>query len=105
MTYIIRAQIGIVGVDGDTMKKKTKATNDNWIPTWNELIEFPLTVPQLALLRVEVSEHDASGNSDFAGQTCLPVWELRQGIRAVPLYNREGVKYKFVKLLMRFEFV
>ncbi|KAI3458551.1 hypothetical protein Pfo_015214 [Paulownia fortunei] len=94
------AKIGIVGVPADTMKKKTKTMNDNWIPTWDELFEFPLTVPELALLRIEVRE-----KGEFAGQTCLPVSELRKGIRAVPLYSRKGVKYKCVKLLMRFEFV
>ncbi|KAI3458552.1 hypothetical protein Pfo_015215 [Paulownia fortunei] len=99
------AKIGIVGVPADIIKKKTKTMDDNWIPTWDELFEFPLTVPELALLRIEVREHNASAKSEFAGQTCLPVSELRKGIRAVPLYSRKGVKYKSVKLLMRFEFV
>ncbi|KAL3837750.1 hypothetical protein ACJIZ3_022341 [Penstemon smallii] len=99
------AKVGIAGVPADTMKKKTKQIEDNWIPTWDELFEFPLTVPELALLRIEVREYDASGKGKLAGQTCLPVWELRKGIRAVPLYSRKGEKYKCVKLLMRFEFV
>ncbi|CAA0834406.1 Phosphoinositide phospholipase C 2 [Striga hermonthica] len=94
------AKMRIVGVAADTMKMKTKAMVDSWIPTWDESFEFPLTVPELALLGVEVRE-----NGEFAGQTCLPVWELRRGFRAVPLYNRKGVKYKCVKLLVRFEFV
>lgn len=98
-------QIGIVGVGGDSMKKKTKTVDDNWIPTWDEVFEFPLRVPELALLRVEVREEDASGKTQFAGQTCLPVWELRTGVRAVPLYTRKGGKYKRVKLLIRFQFL
>ncbi|KAK4480705.1 hypothetical protein RD792_013787 [Penstemon davidsonii] len=98
-------KVGIAGVPADTMKKKTKQIEDNWIPTWDELFEFPLTVPELALLRIEVREYDASVKGKLAGQTCLPVWELRKGIRAVPLYSRKGEKYKCVKLLMRFEFV
>ncbi|GFP87795.1 phosphoinositide phospholipase c 2 [Phtheirospermum japonicum] len=83
------AKIGIVGVPADTMKKKTKEMDNSWVPTWDESFEFPLTVPELALLRILVRE-----NGEFAGQTCLPVSELRKGIRTVPLYDRKGVKYK-----------
>ncbi|XP_010534599.1 PREDICTED: phosphoinositide phospholipase C 2 [Tarenaya hassleriana] len=98
-------RVGIAGVPADSIMKKTKTLEDNWIPAWDEVFEFPLTVPELALLRVEVHEYDMSEKDDFGGQTCLPVWELRQGIRAIPLHNRKGEKYKSVKLLMKFEFV
>ncbi|XP_020225372.1 phosphoinositide phospholipase C 2 [Cajanus cajan] len=99
------ARVGIAGVPDDTVMKKTKSVEDNWLPSWNEVFEFPLTVPELALLRVEVHEYDMSEKDDFGGQTCLPVWELRSGIRAVPLYSRREDKYNSVKLLMRFEFI
>ena len=66
---------------GDLVVGKIKTLEDNWIPTWNEEFEFPLTVPELALLRVEVHEYDMSKKDDFRGQTCLPVSELRRGIR------------------------
>lgn len=99
------SKVGIAGVPADTVMKKTKTLEDNWIPTWDEVFEFPLRVPELALLRIEVHEYDMSEKDDFAGQTCLPVMELCKGIRAVPLHNRKGVKYNSVKLLMRFEFL
>ncbi|KAL0303851.1 UNVERIFIED_CONTAM: Phosphoinositide phospholipase C 2 [Sesamum radiatum] len=99
------ARVGIAGVPADTIMKKTKTLEDNWIPTWDEVFEFPLTVPELALLRIEVHEYDMSEKDDFGGQTCLPVQELKRGIRAVPLHSRKGEKYNSVKLLMRFEFV
>ncbi|OIW04365.1 hypothetical protein TanjilG_32557 [Lupinus angustifolius] len=98
-------RIGIAGVPADEIMKKTKILEDNWIPYWEEEFTFPLTVPELALLRVEVNEYDMSETDDFAGQTCLPVSELKQGIRAVPLYSRKGEKYNSVRLLMRFEFI
>ncbi|OIW16190.1 hypothetical protein TanjilG_18905 [Lupinus angustifolius] len=97
-------RVGIAGVPDDTVMKRTKAIEDNWLPTWNEVFEFPLTVPELALLRIEVHEYDMSEKDDFGGQTVLPVWELRSGIRAVPLYSQKGEKYNSVKLLMHFEF-
>ncbi|KAL6640603.1 hypothetical protein ACP70R_021726 [Stipagrostis hirtigluma subsp. patula] len=98
-------RVGIVGVRADSVMKKTKTIEDQWVPVWDEEFTFPLTVPELALLRIEVKEYDMSEKHDFGGQTCLPVWELKQGIRAVPLHDRKGNKYKSVRLLMRFDFV
>ncbi|KAL6896807.1 hypothetical protein ACP4OV_007379 [Aristida adscensionis] len=97
-------RVGIAGVPADSVMKKTKAIEDNWVPVWEEEFSFRLTVPEIALLRVEVHEYDMSEKDDFAGQTVLPVSELRPGIRAVELYNRRGTKFDNVKLLMRFEF-
>ncbi|XP_068315296.1 phosphoinositide phospholipase C 2-like [Pyrus communis] len=99
------ARVGIAGVAADSVMKKTKTLEDDWIPAWNEEFEFPLTVPELAVLRIEVHEYDMSEKDDFGGQTCLPVSELRRGIRAVPLHSQKGEKYKSVKLLMHFDFV
>ncbi|RAL36923.1 hypothetical protein DM860_003845 [Cuscuta australis] len=99
------AKVGIAGVPADSVMKKTKIVENNWIPTWNENFEFPLTVPELALLRLEVHEYDSSGKDDFAGQTCIPISELRQGIRAAPLHDRKGDKLKSVKLLLKLDFL
>ncbi|KAL7147868.1 hypothetical protein ABFS83_06G138000 [Erythranthe nasuta] len=99
------ARVGIAGVPADVIMKKTKTLEDNWIPTWDEVFEFPLTVPELALLRIEVHEYDMSEKDDFAGQISLPISELREGIRAVPLHSHKGVRYNSVKLLMRFQFI
>ncbi|KAK9059711.1 hypothetical protein SSX86_020415 [Deinandra increscens subsp. villosa] len=98
-------RVGIAGVPADTIMKRTKAIEDSWIPAWNEEFLFPLTVPELAILRIEVHEYDMSEKDDFGGQACLPISELGKGIRAVPLYSQKGEKYKSVKLLMHFDFV
>lgn len=103
--YLFNLQVGIAGVPADTVTKKTRTIEDDWTPVWDEEFSFQLTVPELALLRIEVPEYDISEKDDFGGQTCLPVSELRSGIQAVPLYDRKGIKFKSVKLLMRFEFV
>ncbi|XP_071734407.1 phosphoinositide phospholipase C 6-like [Rutidosis leptorrhynchoides] len=94
----------MVGVPADVKKKKTRVIDDKWIPVWNEEFTFKLTVPELALLKIVVREHDVSDKDDFGGQTCLPVSELRTGIRTVPLHNKKGEKFEHVKLLMRFTF-
>lgn len=88
----------------DAAKRKTRIIEDDWGPNWNEEFIFPLRIPELALLRIVVREHDMSDKDDFGGQTCLPVSELRPGIRAVPLYDKKGQKFKSVRLLMRFKF-
>ncbi|CAL4903087.1 unnamed protein product [Urochloa decumbens] len=99
------ARVGIAGVAADTRMEQTKVMMDSWIPTWDhEFGEFPLAVPELALLRVEVHESDNHQKDDFGGQTCLPVWELRPGIRSVRLSDHKGQTLRSVKLLMRFEF-
>ncbi|XP_061376615.1 phosphoinositide phospholipase C 6-like isoform X1 [Gastrolobium bilobum] len=98
------AKVGIVGVPGDIGKKKTRVISNNWFPVWDEEFEFPLAVPELALLRIEVRDDDKHGKDDFCGQTCLPVSELKSGFRSVPLYDEKGEKLKSVKLLMRFQF-
>lgn len=98
-------QIGIEGVPADMLMKKTKVIEDDWVPVWDEEFSFPLTVPELALLRIEVKEYDMSEKPDFGGQTCLPISEIRPGIRAIPLYDKKGYAYKSVRLLMRFKFV
>ncbi|KAK6927118.1 Phosphoinositide-specific phospholipase C, EF-hand-like domain [Dillenia turbinata] len=96
-------QVGIAGVPADmTAMKETRVREDEWTPVWDKEFTFKLTVPVLALLRVEVKEYDRTDSDDFAGQTCLPVSELRPGIRAVPLYDCKGDKYPSVRLLMRF---
>ncbi|KQK07876.1 phosphoinositide phospholipase C 2 [Brachypodium distachyon] len=98
------ARVGIAGVAADTRMEESKVVMDNWIPTWDHEFVFSLAVPELALLRIEVHEADNHQKDDFAGQTCLPVWELRQGIRSVRLCARDGELLRSVKLLMRFEF-
>lgn len=96
--------MGIAGVAADTRMDQTRVIMDNWIPMWDHEFEFPLTVPELALLRVEVHESDNHQKDDFGGQTCLPVWELRSGIRSVRLCSYKGELLRSVKLLVRFEF-
>ncbi|KAK7379373.1 hypothetical protein VNO80_04831 [Phaseolus coccineus] len=97
-------KVCIIGVPADMAKKKTSVISNNWFPVWDEEFDFPLTVPELALLRIEVRENDKRQKDDFGGQTCLPVSELKSGFRSVPLYDENGDKFKSAKLLMRFQF-
>ncbi|XWS28684.1 hypothetical protein CRYUN_Cryun25bG0092400 [Craigia yunnanensis] len=97
-------KIGIAGVPADRDVKETGKIEDEWLPVWNEEFEFQLSVPELAVLRIQVLEYDTTEISDFGGQACLPVSELRTGIRTVPLHDKKGNKYKHVRLLLSIKF-
>ncbi|GAU43806.1 hypothetical protein TSUD_247950 [Trifolium subterraneum] len=97
-------KVCIVGVPADKAIKKTKVIYDDWFPVWDEEFEFPLSVPELDLLRIEVREYDKHEKDDFGGQTCLPIPDLKSGFRTVPLNDEKGEQLKSVKLLMRFQF-
>ncbi|KAE8734861.1 Phosphoinositide phospholipase C 2 [Hibiscus syriacus] len=98
-----KTRIGIAGVPADKVVKETATMDDEWLPVWNQVFEFQLRVPELAVLRIKVLESD-TGSSDFGGQACLPVSELRTGIRAVPLHEKKGNKYNHVRLLLSIKF-
>ncbi|XP_039052616.1 phosphoinositide phospholipase C 5-like isoform X2 [Hibiscus syriacus] len=98
-------RIGIAGVPADKIMKKTKKRKGNWTPVWDEEFTFQLTVPEIALLRVEVHAYNMSDKDYFAGQSCFQVSELRPGFRTMPLFSRKGEQYTSLRLLLRFEFV
>lgn len=98
-------QVGIAGAPTDTVMKKTHTIMDDWTPNWNCQFEFPLSLPEMALLRVEVLEYDQTDTDDFAGQTCLPVSELKMGFRCLQLFDKRGDPYAGVRLLVLIEMV
>ncbi|EFH42542.1 ATPLC1 [Arabidopsis lyrata subsp. lyrata] len=100
--FYAKARVGIAGVPLDTASYRTEIDTDEWFPIWDKEFEFPLRVPELAILCITVKDYDSNTQNDFAGQTCLPLSEVRPGIRAVRLHDRAGEVYKHVRLLMRF---
>ncbi|KAL1190201.1 Phosphoinositide phospholipase C 3 [Cardamine amara subsp. amara] len=96
-------KIGIAGVPRDTVSYKTETAVDQWFPIWsNDDFLFQLSVPELALLWLRVQDYDNDTQNDFAGQTCLPLPELKTGVRAVRLHDRSGKAYKNTRLLVSF---
>ncbi|KAL0875579.1 hypothetical protein Bca101_025284 [Brassica carinata] len=94
--------IGIAGIPLDTTSYRTETDTDEWFPVWDKEFEFALRVPELALLCITVKDYDSNTQNDFAGQTCLPLSEIRPGIRAVRLHDRAGEVLKHARLLVRF---
>ena len=48
-------------------------------PEWNENMEFNVHVPELALVRFTVEDHDSATSNEFVGQYTLPFNSLRMG--------------------------
>ncbi|CAK9278108.1 unnamed protein product [Sphagnum jensenii] len=95
-------RMGIAGVPADSIMKKTKVVEDSWTPTWDTEFEFPLTVPELALIRIEVQEEKYM-KDDFEGQSCLPISELKSGYRCVQLLDKKGFTLAGVRMLLHFQ--
>lgn len=95
-------KVAVHGVNGDEVKKHTKVEKRSREPHWeDEEFEFQLQAPELAILRLEVREHDKFVRDDMVGQSCIPVAHLRQGIRAVKLESKQG-HHRNSKLLCHF---
>ena len=48
-------------------------------PQWNETFEFFLSVPELAILRVNVKDHQTLTSNDIIGQCSMPVTSIQRG--------------------------
>uniref|UniRef100_A0A3B3US86 Phosphoinositide phospholipase C n=1 Tax=Poecilia latipinna TaxID=48699 RepID=A0A3B3US86_9TELE len=73
-------KVEIQGVAADNDKKTTHhIENNGFNPMWNTKFEFPISVPELALLRFVVEDHDSASQNDYIGQYCLPLTSVRNG--------------------------
>uniref|UniRef100_A0A668AYJ1 Phosphoinositide phospholipase C n=1 Tax=Myripristis murdjan TaxID=586833 RepID=A0A668AYJ1_9TELE len=83
--------VEIHGVPIDNNKKKThRIDNNGFNPRWDCTFNFTIHVPDLALVRFMVEDHDYTSSNDFLGQCTLPVTSLRTGYRHVRLCKVDG---------------
>ncbi|KAG0620820.1 hypothetical protein M758_4G246900 [Ceratodon purpureus] len=94
-------KVAVHGMYDDGLKKHTKWIKRSREPHWDKEFTFQIRVPELAILRLEVKEHDTFLRDDMVGQSCVPVTGLRQGIRAVKLQSKKG-EHRNSKLLCEF---
>ncbi|XP_069047315.1 1-phosphatidylinositol 4,5-bisphosphate phosphodiesterase delta-1a isoform X1 [Lepisosteus oculatus] len=84
-------KVQIEGVPDDQQKQQTEYIQNNGLnPMWNESFRFKVCVPELALLRFVVEDHDVASHNDFIGQYTLPFTSLQNGYRHVPLLKKNG---------------
>ena len=69
-------------------------------PVWNEMCEFDILNPQLAMLRFVIQDEDMFGDPNFLGQACIPLTSIRTGFRAVPLKNGFSEELEVASLLV-----
>ncbi|KAI4872379.1 hypothetical protein NFI96_033647, partial [Prochilodus magdalenae] len=75
-----QVRVEIHGVPKDNEKKKThRIDNNGFNPKWNCTFEFLLHVPELALVRFVVEDHDRTSKNDFLGQFTLPFTSMCTG--------------------------
>ncbi|XP_068197191.1 1-phosphatidylinositol 4,5-bisphosphate phosphodiesterase delta-1-like isoform X2 [Antennarius striatus] len=84
-------KVQIHGVPADANEKTTNyIENNGFNPAWNESFQFQVLVPDLALVRFAVRDHDSTSDDEFVGQYTLPFSSLKMGYRHVPLLNKNG---------------
>ncbi|XP_066303079.1 1-phosphatidylinositol 4,5-bisphosphate phosphodiesterase delta-1-like isoform X1 [Branchiostoma lanceolatum] len=83
-------KVQVYGVPADCAEEGTEVVKNNGFhPVWNCDMAFPLTFPDLALVRFEVKEHDTMSDSETIGQFSLPVSSMQQGYRHVHLLSKD----------------
>ena len=80
-------EVEVLGIPKDCFKYKTKMCTKNALnPIWDDTFEIEVRMPELAFLRFTVV--DIATNLSTAQRT-IPISQLRQGYRNVPLHTLE----------------
>lgn len=49
-------------------------------PSWNENFQFDVYVPELAVVRFVIEDHDSTSDNEFIGQYTVPFSSLNMGM-------------------------
>uniref|UniRef100_A0A673Z3D0 Phosphoinositide phospholipase C n=1 Tax=Salmo trutta TaxID=8032 RepID=A0A673Z3D0_SALTR len=83
-------EVEIIGLPVDCCKEQTRVVDDNGFnPMWEETLVFMLHMPELALVRFLVWDHDPIGQ-DFIGQRTIAFNSMIPGYRHVYLEGMEA---------------
>ncbi|KAM9316036.1 1-phosphatidylinositol 4,5-bisphosphate phosphodiesterase eta-1 [Gastrophryne carolinensis] len=78
-------EVEIIGLPVDSCKEQTRVVDDNGFnPVWEETLTFTVHMPEIALVRFLVWDHDPIGR-DFVGQRTVAFSSLMPGYRHVYL--------------------
>ncbi|XP_074790197.1 1-phosphatidylinositol 4,5-bisphosphate phosphodiesterase eta-2 isoform X4 [Natator depressus] len=82
-------EVEIIGLPVDCYKEQTRVVDDNGFnPMWEETLVFTVHMPEIALVRFLVWDHDPIGR-DFIGQRTIAFTSMMPGYRHVYL---EGIE-------------
>ncbi|KAM8796223.1 1-phosphatidylinositol 4,5-bisphosphate phosphodiesterase eta-2 [Eudromia elegans] len=82
-------EVEVIGLPVDCVKEQTRVVDDNGFnPMWEETLVFTVHMPEIALIRFLVWDHDPIGR-DFIGQRTIAFSSMMPGYRHVYL---EGIE-------------
>ncbi|NXE53104.1 PLCH2 phosphodiesterase, partial [Casuarius casuarius] len=82
-------EVEVIGLPVDCIKEQTRVVDDNGFnPMWEETLVFTVHMPEIALIRFLVWDHDPIGR-DFIGQRTIAFSSMMPGYRHVYL---EGIE-------------
>ncbi|XP_004407474.1 PREDICTED: 1-phosphatidylinositol 4,5-bisphosphate phosphodiesterase eta-2 [Odobenus rosmarus divergens] len=82
-------EVEVIGLPVDCSKEQTRVVDDNGFnPVWEETLVFTVHMPEIALVRFLVWDHDPIGR-DFIGQRTLAFSSMMPGYRHVYLEGME----------------
>ncbi|XP_048206054.1 1-phosphatidylinositol 4,5-bisphosphate phosphodiesterase eta-2 [Perognathus longimembris pacificus] len=82
-------EVEVIGLPVDCSKEQTRVVDDNGFnPMWEETLVFTVHMPEIALIRFLVWDHDPIGR-DFIGQRTLAFSSMLPGYRHVYLEGME----------------
>ncbi|XP_032904012.1 1-phosphatidylinositol 4,5-bisphosphate phosphodiesterase eta-2 isoform X2 [Amblyraja radiata] len=82
-------EVEVIGLAVDCTKEQTRVVDDNGFnPMWEETLVFTMHMPEIALVRFLVWDHDPIGR-DFIGQRTLAFTSMMPGYRHVYLEGME----------------
>eukprot|EP00727_Mastigamoeba_balamuthi_P008872 m51a1_g4607 hypothetical protein (904) ;mRNA; f:244436-247804 len=97
--------IQLHGHGNDKFDRHTKFIDNNgWDPVWEEEFVVPVSVPEMAVLSLTIMDHDIVGKNDFVANFSIALPLLKQGYRAVPLYDKDRRQLKGSHLFCFFSF-
>eukprot|EP01041_Mallomonas_annulata_P001697 gene1697-3289_t len=103
--YVMVSMHGFTKGDNKEFKTKT-IKNNGFNPVFDEVFEFKVRHPDVAMLVFRVFDEDElnTQQADFIAFSAIPINCVRQGLRSVSLYDEKGFKkgdFSFTSLLVR----
>ncbi|XP_072418017.1 1-phosphatidylinositol 4,5-bisphosphate phosphodiesterase delta-3-like [Chiloscyllium punctatum] len=95
-------RVEVHGVPEDNSTQKTRhIENNGFNPVWNEVLQFTIIVPELALIRFVVEDYDTASSNDFIGQFTLPFTSMKEGYRHIHLLSKDSASLSPATLFVR----
>ncbi|XP_060704612.1 1-phosphatidylinositol 4,5-bisphosphate phosphodiesterase delta-3-like isoform X2 [Hemiscyllium ocellatum] len=97
---LVRVEVHGVPEDNNTQKTRY-IENNGFNPVWNEVLQFTIIVPELALIRFVVEDYDTASSNDFIGQFTLPFTSMKEGYRHIHLLSKDSASLSPATLFVR----